>query len=94
VVLKGVRAVPDVAFEALRLEFGLGGIKGRPHWRPVLRKFAGIGILGFAETRKNWELTMMDPSFKGWKSLPSAPQISASKLRDFQKFQQMVNIRV
>jgi len=38
------RVLPDVAFEALRMEFGLGGKDSVAHWRPALRALATRGI--------------------------------------------------
>lgn len=40
------KAMPDVAFEGLRLEFGIGGTRAVPHWRPAIRRMMKIGLPG------------------------------------------------
>lgn len=87
------RAVPDVAFEAIRLEFGLGDVRGKMHWRPALRRLRGSGFFGFAKNRRDWRRTMQDPWYREWGREASAPGIGASGLRDYERFQKMLGFR-
>lgn len=41
---KGIKAMPDVAFIGLTLEFGLGNKPPTPHWRPALAKLRATGL--------------------------------------------------
>jgi len=90
--MPSVRAAPDIAFEALRLELGLGGMKPRPHWRPAVRRVLS-GFLGIARSQKAWVRTMMDPMYRGWKRPVASTRMSASQLGDYFKFQKTLGIR-
>jgi hypothetical protein len=52
------KAVPDLAFEALRIEYGLGDGAGRSHWRPALQALAKGQIARMLEN----EMDLMDPA--------------------------------
>jgi len=82
-------AVPDLAFQAIRLEFGRGGQRGKPHWRPVLRAFR-TRFFNFAKRQREWRETMTDLGYRGWKKKPSAPTISLSQARSYRRFQRML----
>jgi hypothetical protein len=95
-VSKRVKALPDVAFEALRLEFGAGGTKARPHWRPGIRSVmtgSGVRHVGSMEERVS---AMLKTGFRSWRSWPQKAKktILAKEAKGFVPFQKKLNIRV
>ena len=87
--VKAARAKPvaDVAHPALGLEFGIGR-RARPHWRPAIRPFtrgAGRAILRAAPDL----MSLLDPSFRGWKTWGSKVKqtISKAEAKKFIPFQ-------
>jgi len=89
-----VSSLPDVAFEALRMEFGLGGVSPTPHWRPALLKFSSSGI---AELMRDPTLLMAETklSYTGWKMWPGRvrKRILSSTARAFIPFQTKLGVR-
>jgi hypothetical protein len=69
---KQARMIPDMVFEALRLEFGQGGQKATPHWKPSIQQLVSTGISGMLTRDKMLQALFTDPSFKGWETLPKA----------------------
>ena len=81
--------VPDIAFEAIRMEFGLGGTRRVPHWRPALRALANDRIQRMLSPASPISSPMTDP-FSSW----ARPQVDvdakiseseASKFKGFMK---------
>jgi hypothetical protein len=66
-------AVPDIAFEGLRLEFGMGGQNAKPHWRPALRQIAG-GMQGILKAHSTLTFAFTRASYQGWRSWPARVQ--------------------
>lgn len=66
-----VAGVDDVAFLAMRMEFGIGGQRLQQHWRPALRlmkkKFLKQWQSKSPGQQKRWAEWLMDPKFKGWR---------------------------
>jgi hypothetical protein len=94
---KPVRAMPDVAFESLRLEFGLGGSPSRPHWRKSITKLALRGGAGMIARRSEFVRAMTSLSFRGWESWPRKPAdgtIPVSVARGYVPFQKRLGLRV
>jgi len=85
------KVITDVAFEALRLEFGLGGMKPKAHWRPAIMRLKSL-MLKRIMSNKKVKAAMMDPSFTGWKGWPPRVKgtISASRAKSFVAFQKKV----
>lgn len=81
----GFQTVPDVAFEALRLEFGLGGRQARPHWRPAIQAAKGIGLKK-ATSHPRVERTLTDPEYRDWVIPLQAPTIPSTEAKQFEKF--------
>lgn len=90
---KSVKALPDVAFQALRLEYGLGGGRSQAHWRPGIKSIVSLGIFSMIKRRK---LGMFfDPAFAGWVKLPSVQShIPYSEAEKYEAFQKRLSIRV
>lgn len=89
------KTVPDVAFEAFRLEFGIGR-KAEPHWRPSLRHAIRDGLL---EMRRDPKIraSLIRPSFtlwKNWKKIKTKSKIRTSQVRDYLPFQKRLGVRV
>jgi len=84
---RSIRTVPDLAFEALRLEFGLNGGKTNPHWRPSIRELT-------MELPKIWQSPrisrmLLNPSDTSWRApegslLSEEPTSLAERLVAFQ----------
>lgn len=93
VVPPKARVLPDVAFEALRIEFGLGGKKSRAHWRPALRALANQGVPGMLNRRS----AAMKPvsSFRyATGLLPVDGSITMNEAAGFQQFQKRLKVRI
>ncbi len=81
------KAVSDLTFMALRLEYGLGRTKAVAHWRPAIRSvkkrveemFASKKI---ASAMMNWK----DNEWRKWRSL-GADVVSSTDLDGIEKFQ-------
>ena len=92
---KKVRALPDVAFEALRLEFGLGNVKQKAHWRPALRRLKSGGIKSMIRLNRKLRLAFTDLDFRGWKRWPKKTRnkVRMSEARNYLPFQKKLGIR-
>jgi hypothetical protein len=87
------RVLPDVAFEALRIEFGLGGKQSRAHWRPALRALAREGIPRM--------LSQRSPTIKPVASLryatsllPTDGSITMTEAADFVAFEKRLKVKI
>jgi len=65
---RALKAIPDVAYDSLRLEFGMGGSRSKPHWRPAILQLASGGLAGMIRSNREISRTMTDPSYQGWRS--------------------------
>ena len=89
------KTVPDVAFEAFRLEFGIGR-KPEPHWRPGLRNAIRDGL---QELKRDPRIrgSMIRPSFtlwKSWEKIRTKSTVRTSQARDYVPFQKKLGINV
>lgn len=87
--------VQDLGFDALRLEFGYGGIKPVPHWRPAISESLQL-IKRLYKQRGLFSKTLTDPKFKAWRKWPPRTEstIKSGDLRAIRKFQKRLQIRV
>lgn len=82
------KAIPDLAFEALRIEFGIGPGAGKSHWRPALRLLAKSGVRRMLSPNSASMRPVVEPAYAGWKTPPQAEaEISTSVAAGFQGFQ-------
>jgi len=95
-VPKKAHIVPDVAFEALRMEFGLGGVKPKPHWRPSIRKLIAIGFKSMLRRDPRLKYTFTRLGFQGWKHWPpkTKTKIRLAEARNYLPFQRKLGIRI
>jgi hypothetical protein len=93
---KKVHALPDIAFEALRLEFGLGGVKGSPHWRPALRQFLAFGLRSLLKQDHQIKRILKDSKYRAWKRLPPRVRHSVrmTEVKNYLPFQKKLGIHV
>jgi hypothetical protein len=92
---KKLEALPDVAFEALRLEFGLGGIKAKPHWRTTIRRFKLIGIRNMVREHPDMLKALTKLGFDQWQKWPpSTKRVSRGAVQSFVSFQEILGIKV
>jgi len=91
---KNLKGVPDLVFTALRLEFGQGNFKPKPHWRPALWTLKRAGLPKLLKD-PNFAKTVCDPNFKGWMSWPkkTSKRISAKVAKSFVPFQKKLGIK-
>lgn len=91
-VMKHATALPDLGFNALRLEFGYGGVTPTPHWRPSIydvvssaQKFLGT---------KAFRRALTDPKYRAWKQWPGPVYgtISEDEARKYADFQKRLNL--
>ena len=90
-----MKSIPDVAFESVRLEFGLGGGQSRPHWRPAIIKLAARGVTGMIAANPQFSKAMTDPSYSGWRSWPPPTSTRATLVEAlaYVPFQKKLGIR-
>lgn len=84
-------AVQDMAFTALRLEYGLGRTKAVPHWRPALRDTKKL-ITELFEKSDILGRALFDWSYVGWKSWRnlSAPSVPLKRVAELSAFQDKI----
>ena len=89
-----IRAIPDVAFEGLRMEFGYGDRDKVPHWRPALRYLKLAGMKRIFKMR-DFKDGATKARYTGWKKWP--PQVkdtvTASEARAYKHFEKRVRVR-
>lgn len=82
-----VGKVPDFALDALRLEFGLNGVRAIPHWGPALGNLARGGLR--AISTEEHLLRLLNAADQSWKLPPpreaTISQSDAADLTFFQK---------
>lgn len=82
--IESIKTAPDVAFEALRLELGVGQ-KARPHWRPILRTVRSS--IRRPSLRKKWVLAITDPGWRLREPSPGLPTVTFTDLKSYRHFQ-------
>lgn len=93
---KRLNKVPQVIFEALKLEFGLGADKARPHWRPSIQMLIRSGVRQFKRTNPEIAHTLTRESFREWRKWPPRTRhiAKASDTKLWRNFQKKLGIRV
>jgi hypothetical protein len=92
---KTMKTLPDVVFEALRLEYGLGGVKPHPHWRPGIRTASRQGMR-YILRRREAEIarTLLDSGYHVWKGWPRpVKKIRVMDAEKFKGFQEKLGLR-
>lgn len=85
------QAIPDVAFESLRYEFGIGAAPS-PHWRPaILSLMQGTGLKRIA---KNVAPMLSDPANTAWSKPASVGKVGPTKIKKYWDFQKTLGIRL
>jgi len=89
-----IRAVSDLAFTALNMELGQGGVKAKPHWRTAISGFKKGGLRNMMKNR-DMARAVSDPGFKNWMSWPkkTSKRISAKVAQTFVPFQKKLGIK-
>jgi hypothetical protein len=86
------KTVPDLAFDAFRLEFGLGGVRPKPHWRPAMRKLVQTGFASISSRKEIVEALTLQ-RFGTLQRLQKTPYIvRVSEVKDFQTFQEKLGL--
>lgn len=89
------QVVQDLAFDALRLEFGYGGAKPAPHWRPGAQEALAY-TKRLLKRRSIFSKALTDPTYRAWRKWP--PRVESSikigTLKSIQKFSKRLKIRV
>jgi hypothetical protein len=90
------QAVPDTAFESLRLEFGLGGEPAKPHWRKAILKLALRGGTGMIARKREFTKAMTSLSFKSWERWPKRITgfASVAEAKRYVPFQKRLGLRL
>ena len=93
-VPKNIRTLPDVALEAMQLEFGLGGTRPRPAWRLAGVQFKKTGLANLRRDRHLQE-SMVKLGSKKWKQGPPRLKnpISVREARDVGNFMKQLGIK-
>ena len=83
-VPRALGAYPDIMFEALRLEFGIGKAPS-PHWRPAIAQVPKL--LRKILQDKDLQATLKDTKFAGWRrGLRTHREVDAGVLSDMRAF--------
>lgn len=85
------KAVPDVAFESLKYEFGIGA-PPKPHWRPALINAKSPASLRALAKKVGPILT--DPTNRKWSQRPTAGSVNVSKIGKLVPFQKTLGVHV
>lgn len=86
-IKRNAKAVPDLAMQALNLEFGGGGVKSKPVFRKVFRSI-GKSITGLPERFSEITDAITDPNSKKYKNWPKRmDRISSGQAGKFIGFQ-------
>lgn len=91
------QVVQDLTFDALRLEFGYGGARAVPHWRPSAREAMRFAKRLFRGGRRTiFSKALTDPNYRAWRKWP--PRVESSikigTLKRVAKFTKRLKIRV
>lgn len=93
---KKLEALPDVALDAIRLEFGLG-MRSEPHWRPVILRLVKSDLKKLLKRKQGKELikSLTDSGFSKWKKWPKKTRrkLRVGDARKFKGFQKRLGIR-
>jgi hypothetical protein len=85
---KKVHALPDVAFEAIRLEFGVGGMKAEPHWKPAIRELMATGMKHMLRSDHRIKRSYLTAGYTQWKHWPPRQRkIRLLEVKSFLPFQ-------
>jgi hypothetical protein len=95
-VSRRLKKIPDVVMSALKLEFGLGTDKAKPHWRPAIRKLLRSGFREFRRSHHALTYAMTRSNFQGWRKWPPRVRhrVRMNDVRLFKNFQQKLGIRI
>lgn len=88
--------VPDVAFQALRMEFGIGGQTSKAHWRPTILNIARRKLPKLFKKRTKYDKVMSEPQNVDWLTWPKREksQLSAREVNNFKEFQDRLGLRM
>lgn len=89
-LLQGAKAVSDVGFDALRMEFGVKNTQAKAHWRPAMHEFRSHGLKRLMHWR-SFKDVFTKVRYTGWRQWPGrAPTISMSEAKTYNKFAKRV----
>lgn len=89
------KVVSDLYFDALRLEFGAGGAKAEPHWRPAIRDALNL-VSRLVRHRSLFTKALTDPKDRAWRKWPPRAEtaIKIESLKSISKFAKRLKVRV
>jgi hypothetical protein len=89
-----ITAVPDVAYQGLRTEFGLGGTEKLPHWRPALRDLRVAGVKRILKGR-DLKDAIGKPRYNQWTHWPprTPDTVSVQDSQAYKSFEKRLRIR-
>jgi hypothetical protein len=90
------KPIPDIVFQVLRMEFGLGKERPFPHWRPAIKLLTRGGIRRIIRQVKGLKRLFTDPSYREWQRWPPRTHgaIRLQEARGYAPFQKKLGIRV
>jgi hypothetical protein len=90
------KALPDVALDAIRLEFGLGSTQSKPHWRPAMIQITkGQFFKMLVRKDKKLKRAFTDSNFQEWAKWPKkiTRKLRIGEVRKYKGFQKRLGIR-
>ena len=95
-IMADPETTPDLAFESMRLEFGLGGEPAKPHWRRAILWLAVRGGTGMIARKREFARAMTDPGYRAWERWPRRGPgfVSVAQAKRYVPFQKRLGLRV
>jgi hypothetical protein len=92
---RNIRTLPDVALEAIKMEFGLGGGEQQAHWRPGVADLRKRGMKQILLANRDLERAFTRSDFQHWNKWPKKTRrrVRLGEARKFEAFQKKLGIR-
>jgi len=90
-----LRALPDVALQAIKMEFGLGAEKPKAHWRPSILGLRKSGLRRILRAERELTSVFTRSDFRHWKKWPkkTSRKVRLGEARKFEAFQKKLGVR-
>jgi len=92
---RSIRALPDVALDAIKMEFGLGSGDQKAHWRPGVAGLQKRGLKQILQSNRDLERAFTRSDFQHWNKWPKRTRrrVRLGEARKFEAFQKKLGIR-
>jgi len=91
---KDAAAVEDLAFSALRAEFGGGDRRAVPHWRPAIQQFYRSRFIRYFRRQRRWRRVLIDANYRKWRKPIRSAKVPVGRLKRYIAFQRAIRERL